>query len=93
MQESEIEKQLIKVVENAGGVCFKFVSPGNRGVPDRIAIYPGGKIHFIELKTKVGGLSALQKMQISRLRDLETDVFVLRGIEGVSIYEGLINGI
>ena len=93
MQESEIENKLRKVVENKGGVCFKFVSPGNRGVPDRIAIYPGGMIHFIELKTKVGRLSALQKTQISRLRDLETEVFVLRGIEGVKGYEETINGI
>lgn len=90
MQESEIEKQLIKVVEKKGGVCFKFVSPGNRGVPDRIAIYPGGKIHFIELKTKVGRLSPLQKTQISRLRDLETTVFVLRGIDGVKDYEEVV---
>lgn len=93
MQESEIENKLREVVEKMGGVCFKFVSPGNRGVPDRIAIYPGGKIHFIELKTKVGRLSALQKTQISRLRDLETEVFVIYGIDGVKEYEELINGI
>lgn len=93
MQESEIEKELIKVVEKAGGVCFKFVSPGNRGVPDRIAIYPGGKIHFIELKTKVGRLSPLQKTQISRLRDRKIDVFVIYGIDGLKEYEETLNGL
>lgn len=93
MQESEIENKLREVVEKMGGVCFKFVSPGNRGVPDRIAIYPGGMIHFIELKTKVGRLSALQKSQISRLRDLKIDVFVIYGIDGVKEYEEILNGI
>jgi len=30
---------------------LKWVSPGQKGVPDNIVFWPGGKIHFIEFKT------------------------------------------
>ena len=34
-RESLIEKHLVAEVKKAGGVAFKFVSPGRRSVPDR----------------------------------------------------------
>lgn len=50
MRESDIERYLRKQVEANGGKCWKWVSPGRRGVPDRIVIMPGGVIAFVELK-------------------------------------------
>lgn len=50
MRESEIERYLKKKVEENGGKCWKWVSPGRIGVPDRIVIMPGGVIYFVELK-------------------------------------------
>ena len=38
--ERTIENKLKKQIEKRGGIFFKFVSPGNKGVPDRIAILP-----------------------------------------------------
>ena len=35
-RESIIEKHLAAAVKAAGGVAYKFVSPGRRSVPDRI---------------------------------------------------------
>ncbi len=43
-RESLIEKHLVAEVKKAGGVAFKFVSPGHRSVPDRIVLLPGGSI-------------------------------------------------
>ena len=40
MKESVIEARLVRLVRSRGGLCFKFVSPGNPGVPDRIVITP-----------------------------------------------------
>lgn len=51
MRESEIERYLKKQVETNGGKCWKWVSPGRRGVPDRIVIMPGGVVAFVELKS------------------------------------------
>jgi len=81
--EKNIEKFLNDNIKKLGGLTYKFVSPGNSGVPDRIIILPNGKLIFIELKTKSGRLSALQKLQIKRLRKLKQDVRVLYGLEEV----------
>lgn len=83
MREKEIEKRLVTGVKNLGGKAYKWVSPGNNGVPDRIVILPGRAPVFVELKTESGRLTALQEVQISRLRDLGQDVRILYGWEQV----------
>ena len=50
-RERDIESWLRDKIQQMGGVAMKFTSPGNDGVPDRIAILPGGQVWFIELKT------------------------------------------
>lgn len=84
MREKEIEKILVEEVKRLGGRAYKWVSPGNDGVPDRIVILPDTKPIFVELKTDAGKLSALQKVQIDRLRKLGQWVEVVKGIDGVS---------
>ena len=54
MRESSIESYLVRKVKEHGGLCYKFVSPGNPGVPDRIIITPTGKTVYVELKTEIG---------------------------------------
>lgn len=59
--EKSIENVLRKAVEDEGGVCLKWVCPGHRGVPDRMILFPGGIIAFVELKrpgakVEAGGL-------------------------------------
>lgn len=80
MLESDIEKRLVREVRKMGGMAYKFVSPGNTGVPDRIVILPG-VITFIELKTETGRLSPGQKKQIRKLKDLGMKVVVLHGMK------------
>lgn len=48
--EKELEAKLVKGVEQLGGLCLKWVCPGNSGVPDRIVLLPGGHVDFVELK-------------------------------------------
>ena len=48
--EKSIENVLRKAVEDAGGLCLKWTCPGHRGVPDRMILFPGGIIAFVELK-------------------------------------------
>lgn len=59
--EKSIENILRKAVEDEGGMCLKWVCPGHKGVPDRMILFPGGIIAFVELKrpgakVKAGGL-------------------------------------
>ena len=62
MNESEVERHFVWTVERLGGKTYKFTSPGRKGVADRIACLPDGSTWFVELKTKGGRLSPLQKM-------------------------------
>ena len=62
MRESEVEKYFVWAVERMGGRTFKFHSPNQRGVSDRIACLPDGSTWFVELKTKGGRLSDLQRI-------------------------------
>lgn len=84
MKEKDIERILTAEVMKLGGRAYKWVSPGNAGVPDRIVVFPGRAPIFAELKSRTGKLSALQEMQIRRLRDLGQNVSVVKGIDGVS---------
>lgn len=38
MLEKEIEKYLREEIKKLGGIAYKFVSPGQVGVPDRICL-------------------------------------------------------
>lgn len=83
MKESELESILVTEIRKMGGRTYKWVSPGNSGVPDRIVLLPAGKIIFVELKTGTGKLSAQQKIQINRIQSLGQDVRVVKGIRGL----------
>ena len=62
MLEKEVEKHFKWAVEVIGGKTYKFTSPSQRGVADRIACLPNGQTWFVELKIKGGRLSELQKV-------------------------------
>ena len=67
MRESEIERHFKWAVARMGGKTYKFTSPGRKGVSDQVACLPDGTTWFVELKTKGGRLSPLQKMFMSEM--------------------------
>jgi len=73
--EKEIESYLVKAVKKKGGFCFKFVSPGISGVPDRIGLFPLGKVVFFELKAPGKQLRPLQEKRKRQLESLGFLVF------------------
>lgn len=79
MGEKQIEKWLGDEVKKRGGLYYKFVSPGNAGVPDRIVVL-NGKIYFVELKTTIGRMSARQCQQRRKLKAAGADVRLLFGM-------------
>ena len=79
MLEKEIERRMVQTVKDRGGLCYKFVSPNNPGVPDRIIITPDGRVVFVELKTEIGRLARIQKWQISEMQKRGADVRVAKG--------------
>lgn len=83
MREADLEKRLKTKIESVGGICWKFISPNCRGVPDRIIIMPTGKVLFVELKTDKGVVAPLQQYRIDKLRALGCDARIIRGRKGV----------
>ena len=81
MLEKEIEAWLNKKIKELGGLSFKFVSPNNPGVPDRIYIFPGGRVYFVELKTEIGQMSNIQKWQRKRFEDMGCRFYLVKGME------------
>ena len=72
MREKTVEAALRKAVEDEGGLCLKWVCPGHTGVPDRIILFPGGVIAFVELKrpgakVKAGGLQEWWREKLAGL--------------------------
>lgn len=66
IDERDVERYLVKECEKRGWLCWKFVSPGRRGVPDRVVIRHGG-VAFVEVKRKGGRVSPLQIRRIEEL--------------------------
>jgi len=84
--EKEIEKRMTNNLKQLDCLVYKFISPNNAGVPDRIVIYPGGRVDFVELKTLRGRLSPLQARQIEKLKRKGANVDIVVGLAGVDAY-------
>lgn len=61
MRESIVEKKFAAEVKKRGGLAVKFVSPGFNGVPDRLVLFPGGRMAFVELKAPGETMRPLQQ--------------------------------
>lgn len=86
MREKDIESKLRDGIKKLGGIAYKFTSPGNNGVPDRIVMLPRGIIKFVELKRPGGKTSKIQDMQIARIKKLGFDVRVIDSKDGVNSF-------
>lgn len=95
MLEKEIERRMCEMVRKRGGLAYKFTSPQNPGVPDRLVISPTGDVWFVELKTETGRLSKIQKQQIRELEKRGANVRVVYGLESAMkfVNEVMPNGI
>lgn len=75
MRESVIERKLVTEVKKRGGLAVKFVSPGLDGVPDRLVLFPGGKMAFVELKAPGKNMRPIQERRARQLTALGFRVY------------------
>lgn len=67
-----------------GGRAYKFKSPNNRGVSDRIAVLPNASTWFVELKRPKGGrLAPLQVIFRDEVLDLNQKYALLNTKEQI----------
>ena len=77
LRESYVERELTTEVKKRGGLAVKFVSPGFDGVPDRLVLFPGGKVAFVELKAPGKKMRPLQVRRAGQLRMLGFRVYCI----------------
>lgn len=79
MIESEkvLERKLCDKIKKLGGHAYKFVSPNQRGVPDRLCILPHGITVFVELKTTGKKPTKLQVLCMDELKALGQECVVV----------------
>ncbi len=83
MRERNVERILVRSVRSAGGLALKFVSPGLAGVPDRLLLFPEGRIAFCEIKAPGEKPRPLQVHRMEQLRALGFRVYVVDGEEQI----------
>lgn len=83
MREQDVEKYLREKVRQAGGRAYKWVSPGNSGVPDRIVLLPGNRTVFVELKAPGRKPTPLQRAQAAKIETTGHTVLVIDSKDGV----------
>ena len=77
MRESVVVKKLATEVKKRGGLAVKFVSPGFYGVPDRLVLFPGGRMAFVELKAPGETMRPLQQYRAKQLMALGFHVYTV----------------
>lgn len=68
--EKDEEKKVKKWCEAQGVLFIKFTPLGERGWPDRIAVFPGGFQMWVEMKRRGESPRALQYHRMKQLTDL-----------------------
>ena len=81
--EKVIERKLVERVKKAGGLCIKLLTSQYIGLPDRLCLFPNGKIIFVELKSTGQKPRKIQVFVHNKLRGLGFQVEVIDSIEGV----------
>lgn len=85
MVESTVEKYLKNQCKLNDYLCYKFISPSQKGVPDRILI-GGGHDMFVETKAPNKRPRKLQERVFKRMREHGSLVFVIDTKEKVDSF-------
>ena len=81
--EKVVEHKLVELVKINGGMCIKLLCDQLIGLPDRMCLFPGHKIVFVELKTTGQKPKRIQTYMHNKLRTLGFRVEVIDTVESV----------
>ena len=75
LTEASLERALVRWCRHQDMICIKV---GFSGWPDRLIIRPDGTHVWLELKSKIGRVSPLQKRRVAQLVAVNAPVVVVR---------------
>lgn len=81
--EKVVERKLVELVKMNGGMCIKLLCDQLIGLPDRMCLFPGHKVVFVELKTTGRKPKRIQAYMHNKLRALGFRVEVIDTVESV----------
>lgn len=81
--EKDVERRLVELVKINNGMCIKLLCDQLMGLPDRMCLFPGHKIIFVELKTTGRKPRRIQVYVHNKLKALGFRVEVIDTIKGV----------
>ncbi len=81
--EKLVERKLVEYVKLNGGMCIKLLCNHILGLPDRLCLFPGAKLAFVELKTTNEKPRKIQLYMHNKLRNLGFTVLVIDSVQGV----------
>ena len=82
MLESAIQRRILRELKKRDIFAFKVIAANRNGIPDIIACYQGTFVG-IEVKTDIGRVSEVQKLQMYRINCAGGTAFVARSWEDV----------
>jgi hypothetical protein len=80
VSESTIEKAVCKHAKLSDWLVYKFSSPAQRGVPDRVFL-KAGRVVFVEFKATGKKATKQQIATHEKIREQGFDVFVIDNLE------------
>ena len=84
--EKYLERALCDMVKKAGGLCIKLLCHQFLGLPDRLCLFPGGRLCFAEIKTTGKKPTKAQLHVHNILRNLGFMVFVIDSLEALNAF-------
>ena len=69
-KEKNLERKLVKKVKEIGGLALKIPAIHYTGIPDRLCLFPGGRVLFVEVKTTGEKPRKIQIVVHNKLRGL-----------------------
>lgn len=90
-KESKIEKALVRVVLSKNGAPVKIQGVGNKSMPDRMCLFPGGETWFVETKKPGKKPDPLQLFTHAKLREMGFKVSVIWNSQQLKQFENEIS--
>lgn len=81
--EKQVDKKVVAEVKKIGGWCFKLPAVHVSGLPDRLCLFQGGRMCFLEIKGTGLAPTKLQLHIHQKLTALGFSVYVVDSYEAV----------
>ena len=83
ISEKVIERYLAARVVELGGRALKYYNANTTGYPDRIVMFPGKSVFWVELKSKGRKLRPLQELRHKELKSIGQRVYTCDSTKSV----------